>query len=70
MVFFQSARDKRHFVTFVKSKSETLIQEYQADPFTDMFQVSNFPRRTAEYSIECAQYQLCRGLRKPGVRIN
>ena len=32
-------RDRRHFVSFVKSRTETLIQEYQADHFTDMFQV-------------------------------
>lgn len=47
-----SMRDRRHFVSFVKSRTETLIQEYQADHFTDMFQIGRSTDKPIDVTVK------------------
>ncbi|XP_055341589.1 protein pellino-like [Paramacrobiotus metropolitanus] len=48
----QSMRERRHFVSYVKSQTETTIHEYQSDPFTDMFQVGRSTDRPIDVTVK------------------
>ncbi|OQV18740.1 Protein pellino [Hypsibius exemplaris] len=47
-----SLRDRRHFIAYVKSRTETLIQEYQNDPFSDMFQVGRSTDKPIDVTVK------------------
>lgn len=48
-VYFQAVLDKnRHVVSYSYGKNQTVLVEYVADPFKDMFQVRSFPHPITE----------------------